>query len=73
VFIEQLYAERFGRVRPETIRTLEQISSDRQAKKAAKKTAKLLQASSMRPQTDSKTVPSATHSHLQTSGIERSR
>jgi len=71
-FIEQLYAERFGRVRPETIRTLEQISSDRQAKKAAKKAAKMQRTSTAPPKTVSTTAPSGTHAHPQTSNTEPS-
>ena len=40
IFIETLYQKRFGRERPETIRTIEEVMAARIAKKAAKKARK---------------------------------
>lgn len=40
IFIETLYEKRFGRERPEVIRTIEEVMAARIAKKAAKKARK---------------------------------
>jgi hypothetical protein len=39
-FIVKLYVKRFGRERPETIRSIEEIAAAKQAKKQARKTAR---------------------------------
>ena len=39
-FIESLYEKRFGKLRPDTVRSIEDMASEHAAKRAAKKAAK---------------------------------
>ena len=45
VFIENLYLERFGKARPDNVRSIEQIVKDKKRKKAERKEQKQSQAS----------------------------
>jgi hypothetical protein len=40
IFIEDLYEKRFGRSRPETVRSVEELARERERKKAARRQAK---------------------------------